>query len=100
MKENNVGSPEFIQRVVAALAYVKRQMQREYEQAYPSLREIIHLVLDEEETSAWELSLFPHLIFPDLVELHIATLRLEPVHHGEFHHLREADVCMLQPAFA
>jgi hypothetical protein len=42
------------------------------------LREIIHLVLDEEETKAWNLTLFPHLLFPDLVEAHIATLNLQP----------------------
>src|SRR5437867_3363692 len=43
------------------------------------LREIIHLVLDEEETEAWELSLFPHLLLPDLVEAHIEKLNLRTV---------------------
>jgi hypothetical protein len=43
------------------------------------LREIIHLVLDEEETEAWQLSLFPHLLLPDLVEAHIEKLSLRPV---------------------
>jgi hypothetical protein len=42
------------------------------------LREIVHLVLDEEETKAWELSLFPHLLLPDLVEAHIEKLNLQP----------------------
>jgi hypothetical protein len=37
-------------------------------------------VLDEEEAKAWDLSFFPHLFLPDLVEAHIATLGLEPVH--------------------
>jgi hypothetical protein len=31
-------------------------------------------VLDEEEAKAWDLSFFPHLFLPDLVEAHIATL--------------------------
>jgi hypothetical protein len=37
-------------------------------------------VLDEEEAKAWDLSFFPHLFLPDLVEAHIATLGLEPLH--------------------
>jgi hypothetical protein len=42
------------------------------------LGEIIHLVLDEEEAKAWELSLFPHLFLSDLVEEHVAKLGLQP----------------------
>ena len=38
-----------------------------------------HLVLDEEESKAWELTTFPHLLLPDLVEMHIANLDLRPV---------------------
>ena len=68
----------FLQTVSAAIAQLKQKLQRDYEVAYPSLREIIHLVLDEEETKAWELSLFPHLLLPDLVEAHIAKLDLQP----------------------
>lgn len=68
----------FLQKVSIAIAQLKRQLQQDYEQAYPALREIIHLVLDEEETRAWRLSTFPHLLFPDLVEAHIANLNLQP----------------------
>jgi hypothetical protein len=68
----------FLQTVSAAIAQLKQQLQRDYEQAYPGLREIVHLVLDEEETKAWELSLFPHLLLPDLVEAHIEKLNLQP----------------------
>src|SRR6202171_4107405 len=68
----------FLQTVSVAIAQLKQQLQRDYEQAYPDLREIVHLVLDEEETKAWELSLFPHLILPDLVEAHIEKLNLQP----------------------
>ena len=68
----------FLQTVSVALAQLKQRLQLDYEQAYPDLREIVHLVLDEEETKAWELSLFPHLLLPDLVEAHIAKLNLRP----------------------
>ena len=68
----------FPQIVSAAVNRLKQQLQQEYEQAYPSLREIIHLVLDEEETKARELSGFPHLLLPDLVEAHVANLNLPP----------------------
>ena len=69
----------FLQTVSVAVAQLKQQLQHDYEQAYPDLREIIHLVLDEEEANAWELSLFPHLLLPDLVEAHITTLNLHRV---------------------
>jgi hypothetical protein len=68
----------FLQTVRLAVAQLKQQLQRDYVQAYPALREIIHLVLDEEEAKAWELSHFPHLLLPDLVEAHIDKLNLQP----------------------
>ena len=68
----------FLQTVSAAVTQLKQRLQQDYEQVYPGLGEIIHLVLDEEETKAWELSLFPHLFLPDLVEAHVAKLSLEP----------------------
>ena len=64
--------------VSVALVRLKQRLQQDYERAYPDLREIIHLVLDEEESKAWELSSFPHLLLPDLVEAHIAKLNLRP----------------------
>jgi hypothetical protein len=68
----------FLQTVAAALTHLKQQLQQDYDRAYPELREIIHLVLDEEEARAWNLTLFPHLLLPDLVEAHIAKLNLRP----------------------
>jgi len=68
----------FLQTVSAAVTQLKRRLQQDYEQAYPGLGEIIHLVLDEEEAKAWELSLLPHLFLPDLVEEHVAKLGLQP----------------------
>ena len=68
----------FLQTVSAAVTQLKQKLQQDYERVYPDLRDIIHLVLDEEEAKAWELSLFPHLFLPDLVEEHVAKLGLQP----------------------
>ena len=92
------GSP---QTLSVALGRLKRRLQKDYEQAYPELGEIIHLVLDEEEAKAWELSPFPHLLLPDLVEAHIANLNLRPAEtkHEDLlqsHGFNE----IYQPAFA
>jgi hypothetical protein len=77
-QQSETVSAVFLQTVSAAITQLKRELQKEYQQTYPELREIIHLVLDEEEAKAWELSLFPHLLLPDLVEAHVATLGLQP----------------------
>jgi hypothetical protein len=93
MKTDQLNHPAavFLQTVSAAIAQLKQQLQRNYEQDYPGLREIVHLVLDEEETKAWELSLFPHLLLPDLVEAHIEKLNLRPAD------TRHEDLLMPQP---
>ena len=89
----------FPQKIVAALAQLKQQLQRDYEKAHPQLREIIRLVLDQEESRAWELSGFPHLLLPDLVEAHIAQLNLQPV--GTRHDAPERhEVQTYEPALA
>lgn len=79
MRTQTKPEPVFLQTVSVAVEQLKQRLQHDYEQAYPDLREIIHLVLDEEEANAWELSLFPHLLLPDLVEAHITNLNLHPV---------------------
>jgi hypothetical protein len=79
MKTDTQPKSVFLQTVSVALRQLKQRLQQDYEQAYPDLREIVHLVLDEEEANAWELSLFPHLLLPDLVEAHITNLSLHPV---------------------
>ena len=76
--QQSAAAAVFLQTVSVAIAQLKLQLQQDYEQAYPDLREIVHLVLDEEETKAWKLSAFPHLLLPDLVEAHIANLNLQP----------------------
>jgi hypothetical protein len=68
----------FPRAVAIAVSQLKERLQHDYEQTYPSLGEIIRIVLDEEEAYAWELSSFPHLLFPDLVQAHLETLGLEP----------------------
>jgi len=68
----------FLQTVSVALAQLKQRLQQDYEQAYPDLGQIIHIVIEEEEAKAWELTLFPHLLLPDLVDAHIANLDLQP----------------------
>src|SRR6267143_6593115 len=82
MKTDQVTEPTttvFLQTVSVALGQLKQRLQQDYEQAYPDLREIIHLVLDDEEANAWELSLFPHLLLPDLVEARLVNLNLHPI---------------------
>jgi hypothetical protein len=69
----------FIQRITAAVSELKGHLQQDYERTYPGLAEIIRIVLDEEEAKAWELSFFPHLFLPDMVEAHITNLNLLPV---------------------
>ncbi len=103
MAINLSSAADFPRKISKALAQVKRELQSDYEQAYPALREIIHLVLDEEESKAWKLSPFPHLLFPDLVEAHITRLSLQPVdtHHHAFTETRErTEFAMFEPAFA
>ena len=78
-EERSEATAVFLHKLTAAVAELKEQLQHDYEQLYPGLGEIIRIVLEEEEAKAWELSFFPHLFLPDLVEAHIATLGLEPV---------------------
>ena len=68
----------FPKMVSIALGRLKKQLQHDYQKAYPDSGEIIHLVLDEEEAKACEISFFPHLILPDLVDARIAQLGLQP----------------------
>jgi hypothetical protein len=93
----------FLQMVSVAMTQLKQRLQHDYEQAYPALREIIHLVLDQEETNAWRLSTFPHLLLPDLVETHIANLDLQPAqtkHDDVFSSHAFTEIKTYQPVFA
>jgi hypothetical protein len=75
---NQAPAVVFLQTVSVALAQLKQRLQQDYEQAYPDLGPIIRIVLDAEETRAWELTLFPHLLLPDMVETHLASLNIRP----------------------
>lgn len=92
----------FLQTVSVALGQLKERLQRDYEQAYsdyPDLHQLIRIVLDVEEARAWELTSFPHLLLPDMVEAHLASLNMRPV--GTRHHAREQhEVQTYESAFA
>ncbi|HWY41103.1 MAG TPA: hypothetical protein VNX27_09935 [Chthoniobacterales bacterium] len=93
----------FLQTVSVAVTQLKRELQQDYERAYPELRELIHLVLDEEEANAWTLTAFPHLVLPDLVEAHIENLNLRPVetkHEDVLASHRFDEIETYKPAFA
>src|SRR5205814_7730691 len=78
-QQPKIASLVFLQTVSAAVTQLKQKLQLDYERVYPGLGEIIHLILDEEEAKAWELSLFPHLFLPDLVEARLINLNLNPI---------------------
>src|SRR4029077_17323160 len=93
----------FLQTVGIALRNLKRQLQHDYARAYPNLREIIRLILDEEELRAWNLTFFPHLVLPDLVEAHIANLNLQPAktnHRDRFADQRFNPILVYKPVAA
>jgi hypothetical protein len=106
MKTDQITDPTktvFLQTVSVAVTQLKRELQKDYERAYPELREVIHLVLDEEEANAWELTSFPHLLLPDLVEAHIENLNLQPVetkHEDVLAPHRFHEIVTNQPAYA
>jgi hypothetical protein len=72
----NQSAAVFLQTVSVAVAQLKQRLQQDYEQAYPDLRQLIQIVLEQEEARAWDLTLFPHLVLPDLVETHLASLNM------------------------
>jgi hypothetical protein len=69
----------FLKTVTDAVSDLKDRLEQDYEQAYPGLGNVVQIVIDEEEEKAWDLSSFPHLLLPDLVEAHIERLGLQPV---------------------
>ena len=72
----NQSAAVFLQTASTAVAQLKERLQQDYQQAYPDLGQLIHIVLEEEEARAWDLTLFPHLVLPDLVETHLASLNM------------------------
>ena len=100
--EPNQSAAGFLQTVSVALGQLKQRLQRDYERVYsdyPDLHHLIRIVLDVEEARARELTSFPHLLFPDMVEAHLASLNIRPV--GTRHHAREQhEVQTYESAFA
>jgi hypothetical protein len=68
----------FSQRLTDAVAELTRRLQAHYERIHPGQSELVRNAIAEAEAMAWELSLFPHLFLPDLVEARIAGLALQP----------------------
>jgi hypothetical protein len=92
----------FLQNLPGAVSKLKNRLQRDYEQAYPGLGDLVRIILDEEEAKAWELS-FPHLFLPDLMEAHIAQLGLRPAeirHNDVVVPHRSFEMPAYQPALA
>src|SRR6266496_1750174 len=52
--------PVFPQSLTDTVSKLKNRLQRQYEQTYPELGDLVRIVLDEEEAKAWELT-FLHL---------------------------------------
>jgi hypothetical protein len=69
----------FFQTLTGAILDLRNRLQKKYEWAYPGLGNVVQIVLDEEEERAWDLSSFPHLLLPDLVETHMERLGVQAV---------------------
>jgi hypothetical protein len=68
----------FSERLTGAVAELKNRLQEHYERAHPGQTEMVRSAIAEAEARAWNLSFFPHLFLPDLVEARIAELGLQP----------------------
>ena len=72
-------SAVFLQTLTGAVSDLKNRLQQDYERAYPGLGNVIRTILEEEEERTRDLSSFPHLFLPDLVEAHMERLGLQPM---------------------
>jgi len=68
--------PRFPPDGVGRVTQLKQKLQQDTN-VYPGLGEI-HLSSSTKRSKGVELSLFPHLFLPDLVEAHVAKLDLNP----------------------
>src|SRR5262249_14506444 len=95
----------FLQTVSAALTQLKQRLQQDYEQAYPDYADLHHLIrlaADAEEARARDLTAFPHLLLPDMVEAHLASLNLHQVRTRHMTHFASpnTETGTHQPVFA
>jgi hypothetical protein len=68
----------FCGKLAGAVKELTHRLQAQYERIHPDQSELIRYVIAEAEAKAWELSFFPHLFLPDLVDARIAELKLQP----------------------
>jgi hypothetical protein len=68
----------FCERLANAVAELSRRLQAHYERMHPNHRDLVRSAIAEAEAAAWELSSFPHLFLPDLIEARMAELQLQP----------------------
>ena len=68
----------FCERLANAVAELTRRLQAHYEGIHPDQSEAVRNAIAQAEAAAWELSNFPHLFLPDLIEARIAELALQP----------------------
>ena len=86
--EPNQLTAVFLQTVSVAVAQLKQQLLRDYQQTYwdyPDVDRLIRIIVDAEEDRARELTAFPHLLLPDLVEAHLASLNLHRIRTNQGH---------------
>jgi hypothetical protein len=69
---------DFAVRVTDAVAELNRRLQAHYQRVLPDQTELVRAAIADAEARAWQLSSFPHLFLPDLVEARIAELALQP----------------------
>src|SRR5436190_8008111 len=68
----------YCERLTDAVADLTNRLQAHYEMAFPGHREAVRNAITEAEATAWEISNFPHLFLPDLVEARIEELISQP----------------------
>jgi hypothetical protein len=71
-------SAAFALKLSRSIADLKHRLQLRYERLYPEHGKLIRGAIAEAEALAWELSFFPHLLLPDLLEARLVELELQP----------------------
>jgi hypothetical protein len=71
-------SAAFALKLSRAIAELKHRLLLHYVRLYPEHAKVIRGAVAEAEAQAWELSFFPHLLLPDLLEARLAALQLQP----------------------
>jgi hypothetical protein len=77
--DSDCDAPDFFcEKLTHAVAELTDRLQARYQRLHPNQSDAVRDIIAEAETTAWELSLFPHLVLPDLVEARVAELALQP----------------------